>query len=135
MDATITTIVAGGVLAAHGVGHALGWLPALGVAAIDGVSSRSWALTGVIGDGALARRGRRRVPRPDGRASCSRRPASSTGQPWWRQVAIASAATSLVATALYPQAFPASSTVGSVAANLVVLGGILVLGWGARAAV
>ena len=54
-----------------------------------------------------------------------------TGQPWWRQAAVASASISLLATALYPQAFTTGSTVGSVAVNLVVLYGILVAGWGA----
>jgi hypothetical protein len=40
-------------------------------------------------------------------------------------------ALSLVATALYPQAFPTGSTIGSVAVNVAVLAGILILGWGA----
>ena len=56
------------------------------------------------------------------------------GQPWWRQVAVASAAVSLFGTALFPQAFPTGSTVGSVVVNVVVLVGILVLGWGAEPA-
>ncbi len=56
------------------------------------------------------------------------------GQPWWRSVAVASAATSLAASTLYPQALPASSTVGSVAVDCLVLLGILVAGWGADTA-
>jgi hypothetical protein len=56
------------------------------------------------------------------------------GQPWRRGIAVASAALSMLGTALYPNAFPTGSTIGSVAVNLVVLYGILVAGWGAEAA-
>ena len=44
------------------------------------------------------------------------------------------AAISLLATALYPQAFTTGATVGSVVVNLAVLYGILVAGWGAQGA-
>jgi hypothetical protein len=57
-----------------------------------------------------------------------------TGQAWWRQVAVGSAALSLAATALFPQAFTTGSTLGSVGVNLAVLYGILVVGWGAEPA-
>jgi hypothetical protein len=56
------------------------------------------------------------------------------GMPWWRPVAVGSAAVSLAATALFPQAFTTGSAAGSVAVNLVVLYGILVAGWGSDAA-
>lgn len=56
------------------------------------------------------------------------------GQPWWRQVAVGSAAVSLAGTALYPHAFPAGSTVGSLVVNVAILGGVLVLRWGADGA-
>jgi hypothetical protein len=133
MDTTLTTLLAGGVLAAHGIGHTLGWLPAFGVAAIDGVSSRSWVLTGPLGDTAsrVVAGTLFLVPMAGFLLAAG---GLVTGQPWWRQVAVASAVCSLAATALYPQAFPTSSTFGSVAANVIVLAGILVLGWGARAA-
>jgi hypothetical protein len=45
---------------------------------------------------------------------------------------VASAAVSLLATALYPSAFTTGSTMGSVAVNVIVLYGILVTRWGAE---
>ncbi len=133
MDAGLVKLVAGGVLAAHGIGHMLGWMPALGVASFQGVSSRSWALTGVIGDGGARLAGGMLflVPMVGFLVAAG---GLLTGQPWWRQVAVASAAVSLLTTALYPQAFTTGSTVGSVAVNLVVLYGILVAHWGTQAA-
>jgi hypothetical protein len=131
METGLGVLAASGVLAAHGIGHVLGWLPAWGVASIQGVSSRSWALTPALGEpaGRLVAGALFVVPMAGFLLAAG---GLLTGQPWWRQVAIASAGLSLLATALYPQAFPAGSTVGSVAANLVVLVGLLVLGWGGR---
>jgi hypothetical protein len=130
VDTGLIKVVAAGVLAAHGIGHALGWMPALGVASFQGVSSRSWALTGVLGDGGARMAGGILfiVPMVGFVAAAI---GLLTGQPWWRQAAVASASVSLLATALYPQAFTTGATVGSVAVNVVVLYGILVAGWGA----
>jgi hypothetical protein len=134
MDAGLVKVVAGCVLAAHGIGHALGWVPAWGITSFQGVSSRSWALTAVIGDpasravaGVLFL-----VPMVGFLVAAG---GLLAGQPWWRGAAVASAAVSLVATALYPTAFPTGSTVGSVAANVTVLVGILALGWGTETAI
>ena len=133
MDAGLVKLVAGGVLAAHGIGHALGWMPAFGLASFQGVSGRSWALTAVLGDG-----GARMisgvlfiVPMVGFLLAAG---GLVTGQPWWRQVAVGSAAISLLATALYPQAFTTGSTIGSVVVNVGVLYGILVASWGAQGA-
>ena len=133
MDAGLVKVVVAGVLAAHGVGHVLGWMPALGVASFEGVSSRSWALTGVLGDGGARMAGGILfvVPMVGFLAAAV---GLLTGQPWWRQAAVGSASISLLATALYPQAFTTGSTVGSVAVNVAVLYGILVAGWGASSA-
>jgi hypothetical protein len=49
-------------------------------------------------------------------------------------VAVVSAALSLSATVLYPQAFTTGSTIGSVVVDLAVLYGILVAQWGAGTA-
>ncbi|MEW6223854.1 MAG: hypothetical protein AB1627_04425 [Chloroflexota bacterium] len=133
MDAGIMKLVVAGVIGAHGVGHVMGWLPALGVARIEGVSSGSWLLTGLVGDGGtrLAAGVIFLLPTVGFVAAAA---GLFTGQPWWRQVAVGSAALSLAGTALFPQAFPTGSTIGSVAVNLAVLGGILLAGWGADAA-
>jgi hypothetical protein len=133
MDAGMIRIIGAGVLAAHGIGHALGWMPAWGLTAFEGVSSRSWALTGVLGDGAARAVGGVLfvVPMVGFVAAAA---GLMLGQPWWRQAAVVSATLSLAATALYPQAFTPAATAGSVAVNLVVLYGVLVAGWGAEAA-
>jgi hypothetical protein len=133
MDTGLVKVVAAGVLAAHGVGHALGWMPALGVASFQGVSARSWVLTGVMGDvGARMTGGILFLVPMAGFIVAA--VGLLAGQAWWRQVAVASASISLLATALYPQAFTTGSTIGSLAVNLAVLYGIIVAGWGATAA-
>jgi phosphoglycerol transferase MdoB-like AlkP superfamily enzyme len=133
VDAGLVKLVAGGVLAAHGIGHTLGWMPAFGVAAFQGVSGKSWAMNAVLGDGSarLVSGVLFIVPMVGFLLAAG---GLLTGQTWWRQAAVASAAISLLATALYPQAFTTGSTIGSVAVNLVVLYGILVANWGAQGA-
>ncbi len=133
MDAMVMKIVVAGVLGAHGIGHALGWMPALGLARFDGVSSDSWLISGMAGDGVarIAAVALFVVPAVGFIAAAI---GLLLGQSWWRSAAVASAATSLAASALYPQALPASSTIGSVAVDCLVLFGILVAGWGADAA-
>ena len=133
MDAGMVRLVVAGELGAHGIGHVLGWMPAWAITQFEGVSSRSWLLTGVMGDGGarLAAGALFLVPTVGFLVAAA---GLLTGQPWWRQAAVASAAVSLAATALFPQAFTTGSTAGSVAVNLVVLYGLLVAGWGAEAA-
>ena len=133
MDGMIVKVVVAGVLGAHGVGHVMGWMPVLGLARLEGVSSASWLMSGSAGEG-LARVmavGLFAVPTVGFIAAAV---GLLLGQPWWRSVAVASAATSLAASALYPQALPLGSTIGSVAVNVVVLYGILVAQWSADAA-
>jgi len=133
MDAMLVKVAVAGVLGAHGVGHALGWMPALGLARFEGVSSGSWLLSGAAGEGAarVMAIGLFAVPTAGFIVAAI---GLLLGQPWWRPVAVASAATSLAASALYPQALPLSSTIGSVVVNVVVLAAILVAGWGADGA-
>lgn len=133
MDAGLIKLAVSGVLAAHGIGHALGWMPAMGIAAFEGVSSRSWAVTGILGDnGARLLAGALFIVPMAGFLVAAA--GLLTGQAWWRNVAVASAAISLLATALYPHAFTTGSTVGSVTVDVVVLYGILVGSWGSEAA-
>jgi hypothetical protein len=132
VDPNIVKLVGAGVLGAHGIGHLLGWMPAWGIAQFEGVSSLSWLLTGIVGDGGtrLAAGGLFLVPTVGFVAAAA---GLMLGMPWWRQVAVGSAVVSLAATALFPQALTTGSTAGSVAVNLVVLYGLLVAGWGADA--
>lgn len=133
MDGMLVKVVVAGVLGAHGVGHVLGWLPALGIAQFAGTSGKSWLLDGLVGEGAtrVVAAGLFLVPTVGFAAAAA---GLLLGQPWWRPVAVASAAVSLAGTALYPTAFPVMSTVGSVAVNLVVIYGIVVAAWGADTA-
>ena len=133
MDAMIVKVVVAGVLGAHGVGHVMGWMPVLGLARFDGVASGSWLLSSTAGEGVarVVAVALFVVPTVGFIAAAV---GLLLGQPWWRSVAVASAATSLAASALYPQALPVSSTIGSVAIDGLVLFGVLVAGWGADAA-
>lgn len=133
MDGMIVKVVVAGVLGAHGIGHVLGWLPAVGVARFAGTSGESWLLGGLVGDGAtrVVAAGLFLVPTVGFVAAAV---GLLLGQPWWRPIAVASAAVSLAGTALYPGAFTAGSTAGSVAVNLVVIYGIVVAAWGADTA-
>lgn len=109
------------VLGAHGIGHVLGWLPAWVLAAFEKVSTRSWALDPLLGDrlGAMVAGALYAAPTLGFLVAAG---ALATGQPWWREVAVASAITSLVASALVPAALPTSSLAGSTVVNLAVLG-------------
>lgn len=133
MDAGLVKVVVAGALAAHGVGHTLGWMPALGVASFESVSSRSWVLSGILGDGGTRMAAGMLFAAPMVGFLVAA-VGLITGQPWWRQAAVGSASISLLATALFPQAFTTGSTVGSVAMNVAVLYGIVVAGWGASSA-
>lgn len=133
MDAGLIRLVAAGVIGAHGIGHVLGWLPAWGVARFEGVSSQSWLISSIAGGGgsAIVAGMVFLVPTVGFVVAAA---GLLTGQPWWRGVAVASAAVSLLGAALFPHALPAGSTIGSVAVNLVVLYGLLVAGWSTEAA-
>jgi len=100
-----TVLLAGGVVGAHGVGHVLGWLPALGLARFEGVSGSSWLLGPL---GAAAERVAAGVafglPTVGFLAAVG---AMATGHGWFRTAAIASAVVSLGATAVFPRALPA----------------------------
>lgn len=129
MDGMLLKVIAAGVIGAHGIGHVMGWFPAWGIASFPGMSSHSWLLSGIIGDGGakLVAGVIFLVPTIGFLAAAV---GLLAGQPWWRQVAIGSAVVSLAGTALYPQAFVTGSTIGSIAVNVLVLYGLVVAGWG-----
>lgn len=133
MDGMVVKVVVAGILGAHGIGHALGWLPALGLARFEGTAGGSWLLGGLVGESATraVAAGLFLVPTAGFVAAAA---GLLMGQPWWRPVAAASAAVSLAGTALYPAALPAGSTIGSVVVNLLVLYGVVVAAWGADTA-
>jgi hypothetical protein len=129
MDGMLVKVVVAGVLGAHGIGHVLGWMPALGLARFAGTSSVSWLLGGLVGDG-MTRAVAAALFLVPTAGFLAAAVGLLLGQPWWRPVAAASAAVSLAGTALHPAALPTGSTIGSVAVNLVVLYGVIVAAWG-----
>lgn len=128
MDATLVKLVVGGVIGAHGIGHVLGWMPAWGIARFEGMSSHSWLISGILGEGG-ARLGAGVLFVLPTIGFVAAAAGLLTGQPWWRQVAVGSAVVSLACTALYPQAYSMGSTIGAVAVNLAVLYAVLVANW------
>lgn len=134
MNAELFKIVIGGVVGAHGIGHVLGWMPAWGIAKFEGMSSHSWLLTGLVGDGTarLIGGGLWFVPMLGFLAATG---GFFLGQEWWRPLAIGSAAISLLALVLFFDALPVTSRVGCVVVDLAVLYGLLVAGWPSAATV
>jgi len=125
---TVVTVVVGGVVGAHGLGHVLGWMPAWGITKFEGMSSESWLLGRLVGEigERIAAGTLFLVPMLGFGVAVL---GMFTGQAWWRPLATASAGVSLAATALFPHAFPLSSTIGSVAVNAAVIA-LVVSGWG-----
>jgi len=128
VDAALVKLVVGGVIGAHGIGHVLGWMPAWGIARFEGMSSHSWLLSGMLGEG-MAKLGAGVLFVLPTIGFVAAAAGLLTGQPWWRQVAVGSAAVSLACTALYPQALPMGSTIGAVAVDLAVLYAVVVANW------
>lgn len=134
MNADLLKLVVTGVIGAHGVGHVLGWMPAWGVARFEGVSSRSWLLTDVIGESTTrALAGGLWLAPTIGFVFAAA--GLFTGQAWWRPVAIGSAVVSLAAIALFWEALPVGSRVGAIVVDLAVVGALIVANWPSSAAI
>jgi hypothetical protein len=141
MSGAVLRAIIAFAFAFHGVGHAMGIIPALGIINIEGSSqdwlkswsSYSWLLTNLLGDTAS-------------RALCAILYGAALigfvgaalallgwGVPhdWWRTLAIASAIISLVALLLFWNAliFLLPHKVGALAINLVTLVCLLALNW------
>ena len=145
MSGTLLRAIIAAVFAFHGIGHAMGVIPALGFVSgeassqswLRNWSSRSWLLTDLLGDSV-------------GRAICVvLYSAALVGflvaalallgwivpHEWWRTLAVVSAVISLVAILLYWNAlillFP--HKIGALAVNIAVLICLLALNWPAEA--
>jgi hypothetical protein len=145
MSGTVLRAIVAFVFAFHGVGHAMGIIPALGIVKTDKASqgwlknwsSHSWLLTDLVGWRASA-------------ILCAVLYGAALvgfvgallallgwGVPhdWWRTVAVVSAAISLAALLLFWNGlillFP--HKVGALAINVVTLGCLLALSWPAEA--
>jgi len=124
---SITTIraIAGFVLIIHGIGHAMALLPALNIASTDGWHYRSWLLTGILGENLS----RVLVVVLFGAAMIGFIAAGLGLLGWlvpqsaWQALAFWSAVLSLIALALFWNAFVMfiPNKVGAIAVNLITL--------------
>jgi hypothetical protein len=133
MSGTTLRIIIAVVLFAHGVGHVMGVMPALGLSNIKTWSSHSWLLTPLLGETAS-----RVISILLFLAALVGFIAATLGfLGWlvphdaWRTLAVVSAVISLVALALYWNAFVSfiPNKVGAIAVNVATLACLLVLAW------
>jgi hypothetical protein len=146
MSGTVLRAIIAFVFAFHGVGHAMGIIPALGVVNIDGSSkgwlknwsSHSWLLTNLLGNTVS----RILCVILYGAALIGFLGATLAllgwGIPhdWWRTLAVVSAVISLVALLLFWNAliFLFPHKVGALAVDIATLVCLLVLNWPSEAA-
>jgi hypothetical protein len=137
-DSTLRLLIAA-VLFVHGVGHFMGVIPALRLFDVEGWSSESWLLTDRIGDTAA-----RFVSAVLFLAAMVGFVGAALGflgwavpHEWWRTLAVVSAVISLVALALFWNAFVSfiPNKVGAIGVNVATLVGLLWLNWPAEVAV
>jgi hypothetical protein len=133
MSVTTLGIIIALVLFAHGIGHAMGLIPILGLGGTETWNAKSWLLTGLLGD---------RFSRVIGFILFAVPLVGFIGaalglmdwlvpHDWWRTLAIVSAAISLVAVALFWNAFVMlfPNKIGAIAVDVAVLIGLLIANW------
>lgn len=118
------------VLVAHGVGHSLGLLQLLRIATVNpGWQGDSW-LIGSLGTGVTQAVGACLWALAIvGFAALAAIVAGWLPITWFRPVAIGAAAVSLAGLAVFPTAFPATSSIGALAVDIAVLVGVVVMRW------
>lgn len=126
-------IVVSAVLILHGIGHVMGILPAAGLLQTESWHSRSWLLTGALGD-------------PTSKAisivlwavlTVAFVAAGAGALGWsvtqgsWRTIALAAAVVSLVSLALFWNSFVTffPNKVGAIAVNVAIIYGVLWAHW------
>ena len=141
MSPTILRIIIAGILAFHGVGHAMGIIPALQLrffqnqtgAWAQNWSSHSWLLTPLLGE--AASRILAIILFSVSLVGFAGAALALMGwlvpHEWWRTLAIVSAVISLVALAFFWNAFIYlfPHKVGAIAVNVAVLVGLLWANW------
>ena len=133
MSGTTLRIIIALVLFVHGIGHVMGILPILGFSTIETWNTRSWLLTGLLGD---------TITRIIGFILFAAALIGFVGatlglmdwlvpHEWWRPLATVSAVISLVAIALFRNAFVAffPNKIGAIAVDAAVLIGLLLANW------
>ena len=124
-------IVIAVVLFAHGIGHVLGPLQVAKVATVNPTwTGDSWLLTGVTGQTFSSIVGLVLwVAAMIGFVAAAAVVMGWLPASWWVPLAVGSSVISLVAIALFPTAFPATSTVGAVVVDIATLVAVLGLKW------
>jgi hypothetical protein len=137
MSGTTLRIIIALVFFVHGVGHAMGIMPALRLVNVKGWSSHSWLVTPLLGDGVT-----RIISVVLFLAALVGFLAAALGLlGWlvphdsWRTLAIVSAVISLVAIALFWNAFVAffPNKLGAIAVDVATLVCLLGLNWPSEA--
>jgi hypothetical protein len=133
MSVTTLAFIIALVMFIHGIGHAMGLIPILGIAGTETWHAQSWLLTDLIGDVAS-----RIVGFVLFAAALIGFVGASLSlmdwlvpHDWWRTLAIISAVISLVAILLFWNAFVMlfPNKVGAIAVNVAVLVGLLLSSW------
>ncbi|MFN2198408.1 MAG: hypothetical protein ACK2UW_19970 [Anaerolineales bacterium] len=125
MSTTTIRILAGLVLIIHGIGHVMALLPAFNIASTEGWHYRSWLLTGILGESfsrvlVVILFG---IPMIGFIAAGMGLLGWLVPQSAWQPLALGSAVLSLVALALFWNAFVMfiPNKVGAIAVNLATL--------------
>ncbi|HET9082983.1 MAG TPA: hypothetical protein VFN41_01165 [Candidatus Limnocylindrales bacterium] len=124
-------IVVAVVLFAHGIGHVLGPLQVVKVAQVNPTwAGDSWLLTSVAGQTASNVVGLVLwLAAMVGFVASAAVVMGWLPASWWVPLAVGSSVVSLVAIALFPAAFPPTSTIGAVIVDIAVLVAVLGLKW------
>jgi hypothetical protein len=129
---TAWQMVFGFGLILHGIGHVLGIMPVF-MSVTDGWTTRSWALSGAIGDGAATAIaiGLWSICLIGFVAAGLGVLGIAVPQSWWRPLAVAAAVVSLATVILFWNGLPflVPNKVGAIGVDLVLLIGILFLSW------
>jgi hypothetical protein len=137
MSGTTLRIIIALVFFVHGVGHFMGIMPALGLSSVKGWSSHSWLLTPLLGEAAS-----RIISIILFAAALVGFLAAALGlMGWlvphdsWRTLAIVSAVISLIALALFWNAFVSliPNKLGAIAVDVATLVCLLGLNWPSEA--
>jgi hypothetical protein len=132
MSSDLWRILIGAVIAAHGVGHVFFLVPTVGLAQWGGLTGRSWLLSGRIPEMAVKIAGAVLWL-----LAIVGFVAAGVGvwsqQEWWRDVAVASSAVSLLAVALFAQ--PGQQFLSAGVMDVIILVALLVFHWPAAALV
>ena len=124
-------IIVAVVLLAHGIGHVLGPLQVFKITATDPTwNGDSWLLTGVTGQTLSNVIGLALwIAAMVGFVAASAVVMGWLPASWWIPLAVGSSVVSLVGIALFPNAFPMTSTVAAAVVDVVVLAAVVVLKW------